>query len=525
MSDWGEGYVTDLHYVPSFCREQSPAILRLACLLNGLETAPESAGFTYCDLGCGEGVTALVLAAAYPEGKFHGVDFNPGHIMRARGIAAAAALSNVEFLERSFEDLPDAPLPEFDFITLHGVYSWISPELRQSIVRFIARRLKPGGIVYVGYNAMPGSTSGLAVQRLLHDLGAQAHGQSDKKILWAMSILEKLKDAGAVSLVNNEVVDRIIALRDRGRHRGRITYLAHEYLNDHWHPMYHADVAREMSAAKLLYVGSADLLSNFQQFMVTPAQHELIGSLDDGTLRETVRDICCPLSFRQDIFIRGTRPMSAAKQEALLRSIRLALLIPRANFLMQLKVPTGNADLQPAYATVADALAARPHTVAELFDLPGLRGKSGKRLAAEIVGVLVGTSQAMAMRDPAAIDPGPADRLNRVTAAELEEAAPTDVKVFAAASLGSGVAMSCQQAMVLRNLLTDLPPDLDELSREMLGKILSHGQRVMKDGVPIESEAEALAITRANVSDVTSEMLPVWLTYWPHLRRAAGLLA
>ena len=30
MSDWGEGYVTDLQYVAAFCREQVPAMLRLA---------------------------------------------------------------------------------------------------------------------------------------------------------------------------------------------------------------------------------------------------------------------------------------------------------------------------------------------------------------------------------------------------------------------------------------------------------------------------------------------------------------
>ena len=33
MSDWGKGYVTDLQYTPAFCKEQSPSILRLACLL------------------------------------------------------------------------------------------------------------------------------------------------------------------------------------------------------------------------------------------------------------------------------------------------------------------------------------------------------------------------------------------------------------------------------------------------------------------------------------------------------------
>jgi hypothetical protein len=231
------------------------------------------------------------------------------------------------------------------------------------------------------------------------------------------------------------------------------------------------------------------------------------------------------VGFRQDVFVRGTRPLSPAKQEALLLRIRLALLISRPNLRMQLKVPTGNADLQPAYATIADALAARPHTVAELFELPELRGRRGRLLAAEFVGVLVGSSQAMAMRDPAAVDPAPADRLNRVLAGELEDAAPTDVKIFAVASLGSGIGMSCPPAMVLRNLLMDRPPDLDGVSRELLAKVLSHGRRILKDGVPVESEAEALAITRANVSTITSELLPVWLTCWPHLRRAAGSLA
>ena len=79
--------------------------------------------------------------------------------------------------------------------------------------------------------------------------------------------------------------------------------------------------------------------------------------------------------------------------------------------------------------------------------------------------------------------------------------------------------------MVLANLLMGRPPDLDEVTRELLAKVLSHGQRVLKDGVPVESEAEALAITRANVIDVTSGLLPVWFTCWPHLRRVAGLPA
>jgi len=58
-------------------------------------------------------------------------------------------------------------LPDFDFITLHGIYSWISPENRRTIVEFMRRKLKPGGIVYISYNCMPGWAGMMPLRRLL----------------------------------------------------------------------------------------------------------------------------------------------------------------------------------------------------------------------------------------------------------------------------------------------------------------------------------------------------------------------
>jgi hypothetical protein len=38
--------------------------------------------------------------------------------------------------------------------------------------------------------------------------------------------------------------------------------VAHEYLNEEWHPFYCLDVFREMGMAKLSYVGSATITEN-----------------------------------------------------------------------------------------------------------------------------------------------------------------------------------------------------------------------------------------------------------------------
>ena len=48
--------------------------------------------------------------------------------------------------------------------------------------------------------------------------------------------------------------------------RSHGAYLAHEYLNEYWNALYHADVARDLSAAKLEFVGSAGFLRNVPDF-------------------------------------------------------------------------------------------------------------------------------------------------------------------------------------------------------------------------------------------------------------------
>jgi 2-polyprenyl-3-methyl-5-hydroxy-6-metoxy-1,4-benzoquinol methylase len=114
MAEWDFGYITDLAYVHDFCRVQTPPMLALAALRSGVEV-PGGAGETlsYCDLGCGQGYTANLIAAANPSAQVLGIDFNPNHIVNARALASEAGLSNVDFREASFHDLAADPgLPD-----------------------------------------------------------------------------------------------------------------------------------------------------------------------------------------------------------------------------------------------------------------------------------------------------------------------------------------------------------------------------------------------------------------------------
>jgi predicted O-methyltransferase YrrM len=151
MQTWMEGYESDIEYTSGYYREQEPDFLNLCALNHGIAPVNLEKGFTYCELGCGFGMTSLIMAANYPQGKFYAIDFNPSHIARARSLATQAGLDNIVFLEKSFAQIVQEPglLPECDFISLHGIFTWVSDENRQYIIDICTRHLKAGGMVYL----------------------------------------------------------------------------------------------------------------------------------------------------------------------------------------------------------------------------------------------------------------------------------------------------------------------------------------------------------------------------------------
>ena len=101
------------------------------------------AGESVVDLGSGSGMDALYAAGLIgPTGRVYGVDFTPEQLEKARGLAAAAGLRNVEFREGRIEHLPlsDASV---DCVISNGVIN-LCPD-KAAVFAEAARVLKPGG--------------------------------------------------------------------------------------------------------------------------------------------------------------------------------------------------------------------------------------------------------------------------------------------------------------------------------------------------------------------------------------------
>ncbi|UJS24333.1 class I SAM-dependent methyltransferase [Thiothrix winogradskyi] len=283
------------------------------------------AGIADCELGCGQGITSLIMAANYPQGHFYAIDFNPSHIAKARRLAEAAGLTNITFYEKSFAQIAENPnlLPECDFIALHGIFTWVSDENRQHIIDICERHLKSGGMVYNSYNAKPGWVMGEPLQKLVYEASKLYSGNSIARMEQAVGLLKKLHEADSrFFAINRDMIKtRLETLESKDKH-----YLVHEYFHEGWRAFYFTEVAGYMSAAKLDFIGDATASSAYVPSLISADAQNLLTQIPDTNVRELFKDMLFNTGFRKDIFMRGIAGrMSSEDQAAYLHNTVWAL--------------------------------------------------------------------------------------------------------------------------------------------------------------------------------------------------------
>jgi len=410
-----------LVYTHGYYEILSPGVIAAALASRGLRAPDLQAPLCYFELGMGFGVSLLANAAAFPHMRFFGNDFHPAHVAHARGLARDAGLENVELFEDGFDVLPDRDLPMMDCIVMHGVYSWISPALRQSIVRFIERRLRPGGVVYVSYNALPGWAPLLPLRELFHlhagrvaerSAGTDAAGQ----LQGALDFIQRLADCGEGGYLQAHpaVARRLAHARADGPH-----YALHEYVGPDSHPLYFHQVAQELAGAGLQFAVPALLAEQVDAACLPAELAALLASTHDPVLRETLRDYGLDRSFRRDLFVRGPEPLAPAEAERCLLDQEWILAVPRD------AVPDGAALRlvsqwlgEAACGALLDAVCAAPVPLRAVMLQPPLAGVPARTVHDALM--LLASSNAVMPALPAALRRGARASVQGFNAAVLE---------------------------------------------------------------------------------------------------------
>ena len=157
-----------------------------------------SAGIRAADIGCGHGISTLLMAKAFPKSEFFGFDLHPSSIEEASRHAQEEHITNVHFSVASAKEIPGR---DYGFVTvfdalhdmgdpvgaasqvrqsLHpdGTFMIVEPNAGDSL----AENMNPVGRVYYGFSTMICTPASLS-QEVGLALGAQAGERRLREVL------------------------------------------------------------------------------------------------------------------------------------------------------------------------------------------------------------------------------------------------------------------------------------------------------------------------------------------------------
>ncbi|MCD2515301.1 class I SAM-dependent methyltransferase [Massilia sp. G4R7] len=504
MSDWTGGYVAEIGYTAGYYAELNPLRIKLAFLAAGY-AFPEAG--TACELGFGQGVSTNVHAAASVT-SWYGTDFNPAQAGFAQELAAASG-ADVKLYDQAFDEFCNrADLPEFDFIGLHGIWSWISDANRHVIVDFIRRKLKVGGVVYISYNTQPGWAAMVPLRNLLteHAQLMAAPGQGIvPRIDASLDFAEKVLSSGALyGRANPHVAERLGALKGQNRQ-----YLAHEYFNQDWVPMSFSSLRNWFEEAKLTYACSAHYLDHVDAMNLTAGQQELLNEIPDRMFRETVRDFMVNSLFRRDYWVRGARQLNMVQRVEGLRELRFAMATPVDQITLKVKGILGEADMNEAvYRPILDCF--NGYRILSFKELEDAVRPAGVSLEALAQALLILASRSIlhpAQSDAVIKTTLPAcKRLNRM----LCEKARYSDEVLAMASPVTGGAIHMNRVDKLLLLAgAKGSKDPETSARFVIANLALGGSRIVKEGKPLDTPEAELDEAIRMATAFNEKMLPM----------------
>lgn len=303
-------------------KELHPGRLGAIARLFGLRPAPVSTA-RVLDIGCASGGHLIPLAAAFPEARFLGVDISPVQIADGRARSEKVGLRNLELSAVSFTDLGTDN--QFDYIICHGVYSWISEALRETLMRVCAECLAPNGVAVVSYNTLPGGRMLQMIRDcvLLHARGQSTHSQRIAATRQLFKLMSEQTDASKnYGSTWREFAQILSQLPD--------AYLAHELFEENNTPVTFADFMGMAGSHGLAYLADAELAANLPE-NAGGKRGELIRELAGNRLHDNEQyfDLLTGRTFRSSLLVRAEDKVDGDRSLPLDRFDDLHFIAPR----------------------------------------------------------------------------------------------------------------------------------------------------------------------------------------------------
>lgn len=288
-----------LAYPSGVFAQTHPARLAAVARLHGLE-APPIATARVLEIGGGDGLNAMAMAAAYPRLQALSIDIAADVVRSGQALARSAGLDNVRVEVADVLDAVETMDERFDYVIAHGLYAWVPDGVRAATMALIGRVLANDGIAFVSYNAMPGGHVRLLLRDLVRQRIAGVGGLSDRADA-ALGVLDEFaepRDDDSILMRGLRSQAALMARKQPGA-------IGHDELSDYFAPQRLADVVAAAARHGLAYLNDAanDLLDD--GFPVLSGGRQL--REDEVVAHIQNRDYDSLRFFRQSLFVQSGR--------------------------------------------------------------------------------------------------------------------------------------------------------------------------------------------------------------------------
>lgn len=336
--------VTGIPTYPSYLHmHYHPGRLAVMARLRGLPQPPIE-NCRLLDIGCGDGTSLLAYGHGLPKSEFVGVDLDPEAITNGKAAAAGLGLSNVYFHAMDATQIGDS-FGQFDYIAAHGFYSWVPPFVREKLWDVIQQRLSPNGVVYISFNAYPGSHFREASRRML-EYQTRDCTTAQSVIQQATGFLRFISAEEAGGHLYRQIVrEEALAMLER-----RPEQLFFDELSDNYFPFYLNEFLSHARNAGFEYLGESNY-AEMAPHPLPPRMRQVLEGIPDLAERMQYRDFFAGARFHRCLLVRKGRPvqdldnnvirefyiastLEAAPDGSGFRSSRGAVLHPKDPFLI-----------------------------------------------------------------------------------------------------------------------------------------------------------------------------------------------
>ncbi len=339
----------ELPYVAEAQVFTHPDHLATLATLHGLQPAPPD-DCRVLEVGCADGANLLPMAYALPDSRFLGIDLSPRQIDDGRRRVDALGLSNLELEAASLLDFEESR-GLFDYIIVHGVFSWVPPPVQEGILALCQRHLAPRGVAYVSYNTYPG-WHGRGMVREIMRYATRGLADPRDRVEKAVEWMERLAATAGTGQDSHSVF-----LRETCQHlaqfRDQPSYLFHEYLEEHNTATYFHDFVDRAARHGLRYLGEADPTEKPQASPVARTLDELT---EDSVETEQYFDFMTHRAFRRTLLCHQEAEGSTAEIGRLYAATQVDPVEPR---------PDVASDAKVAFRTSANRTFSTGHSLAK----------------------------------------------------------------------------------------------------------------------------------------------------------------